>query len=313
MLYLPNEEITREAVRDADCLVVRTRTKCDTVLLFGSKVRMIATATIGTDHINLDYCKANGIHVANCAGCNAPAVAQYVFASLLSLSNRPLSQYTLGIVGVGNVGKIVERWARQLDMRVLLNDPPRQASEGGTQWSSLEDIAREADIVTFHTPLDSTTIHLADTAFFQSLKRTPILINAARGPVVDNAALVEALKTGQVQHAVIDCWEGEPNINPELLRMAAIATPHIAGYSYEGKVRATSMVLDAICKYYGFPAIEMEQKVVSGAAPAVNAPAIIRSYDPLADTAVLKASPSTFEAQRNHYRLRPEVPSSKID
>lgn len=312
VLYLANEEITPEAVRDADCLVVRTRTKCNSALLDGSKVSLVATATIGTDHIDLDYCLDHGIEVANAAGCNAPAVAQYVFASLLGLSNRPLSQYTIGIVGVGHVGKIVEQWARQLDMTVMLNDPPRQAAEGGAQWSSIEEIAEKADIITFHTPLDATTRHLADAEFFDSLRRSPILINAARGPVVDNPALVEALKAGQVHHAVIDCWEDEPEISPELLRAAAVATPHIAGYSYEGKVRGTRMSLDAISRHFGLPHIDMEQHVPAGASPSVNPNAILRSYDPMVDTAELKTHPETFEAQRNHYNLRHEVPFGKI-
>lgn len=311
--YLANEDITPDTVRDADCLVVRTRTKCNAALLDGSKVSLIATATIGTDHIDLDYCRNRGIEVANAAGCNAPAVAQYVFASLLALSNRPLSQYVIGIVGVGHVGKIVEQWARQLDMTVLLNDPPRQAAEGGVQWSTLEEIAEKADIITFHTPLDATTQHLANSKFFASLRRAPIVINAARGPVVDNVALVDALKAGHVHHAVIDCWEGEPKISSELLEAAVVATPHIAGYSFEGKVRGTRMSLDAISRHFGLPQIEMEQHVPAGASPSVNPNAILRSYDPLADTAVLKANPATFEAQRNHYNLRHEVPFGKID
>lgn len=313
VLYLTNDEITPEAVRDADCLVVRTRTRCDAQLLEGSKVSLIATATIGTDHIDLDYCSSHGIAVANAAGCNAPAVAQYVFASLLTLANRPLSQYTIGIVGVGNVGKIVERWARQLDMTVLLNDPPRQQAEGGDHWSSLSEIAEKADIITLHTPLDATTRHLVDEAFLSQLQRAPILINAARGPVVDNAALETALKDGRVHHAVMDCWENEPQISPSLLQAADIATPHIAGYSYEGKCRATRMALDAISRHFGFPHIEMDQEVALGAAPSVNANAILHSYDPLVDTRVLKCCPSEFETQRNTYNLRREVPYGKID
>ncbi len=312
--YLSEPEMTPQALSDADALMVRTRTKCNAELLASSKCRFVGTCTIGTDHFDLPWLAANGITAANAPGCNAPAVAQYVMASILSLHNRPLSQYTIGIVGVGNVGKIVEAWARQLDMRVMLNDPPRQQAEGGDGWSSLDDIAREADIITFHTPLDATTRHLADAAFFNALRRAPIIINASRGAVVDNEALVAALENGLVSHAVIDCWEGEPdNINPRLLELADIATPHIAGYSYEGKVRATRMVLDALCRTLGLPHIEMAQQVPAGAARSVNANAIIKSYDPMADTKTLKSNPAAFETLRNQYSLRHETAAGKID
>ncbi|MCM1452021.1 MAG: 4-phosphoerythronate dehydrogenase [Clostridium sp.] len=312
--YLSEPEMTPESVRDADALLVRTRTKCDEALLGASKCRFVGTCTIGTDHLDLPWLASRGIIAANAPGCNAPAVAQYVFASIMRLHNRPLSQYTIGIVGVGNVGRIVESWARQLDMKVLVNDPPRQAAEGGVQWSSLEEIAEKADIITFHTPLDNSTRHLADEAFFNSLRRAPIIINAARGPIVDNAALVEALDCGKVSHAAIDCWEGEPSsLNPRLLELADIATPHIAGYSWEGKVRATRMALDALCRALGLPHIEMEQKAPAGAAKSVNAKSILLSYDPLADTKMLKANPEGFEEMRNHYNLRHEASAGKID
>lgn len=305
--YLEPDQFTPEAVRDADALIVRTRTRCDESLLSGSRCSLIATATIGTDHIDLPYCAQHGIEVANAAGCNAPAVAQYVFSSLMTLINRRLSQYTIGIVGVGNVGKIVEQWARSQSMDVMLCDPPRQLSEGGDLWCSLQDIAREADIITFHTPLDSTTRHMADEAFFNSLQRHPIIINAARGPVVDNAALLQALQSGQVHHAVMDCWENEPNINLDLLDKCDIATPHIAGYSYEGKVRGTRMALDAVCSHFSLPHIDMPQSVPAGAKSYVNVMDLLPSYNPLADTAALRSNPEKFEYLRNHYNLRNEV------
>lgn len=312
--YLTEPEMTPESVRDADALLVRTRTKCNEALLGGSKCRFVGTCTIGTDHLDLPWLASRGIVATNAPGCNAPAVAQYVMASILSLHNRPLSQYTIGIVGVGNVGKIVENWARQLDMRVLVNDPPRKAAEGGDHWSSLEDIAQQADIITFHTPLNETSRHLADADFFASLRRAPIIINAARGPVVDNEALVRAIESGQVSHAVIDCWEGEPSaLNPRLVELADIATPHIAGYSYEGKVRATRMILDSLCKALSLPEIEMGQKVPAGPATSVNAKAIIDSYDPATDTRMLKSNPSAFETMRNGYALRHETSAGKID
>lgn len=311
--YLYGSEINPEACRDADAVLVRTRDKCDARLLAGSRCSLVATGTIGTDHIDKAWCQEHGIEVANAPGCNAPAVAQYVLSSILHIANRPVSQYTIGIVGVGHVGSIVEKWARQLDMRVMLCDPPRQQAEGGDGWSTLQKIAEQADIITFHTPLDATTRHLADADFFASLRRAPIIINAARGPVVDNLELIKALDSGIVHHAVIDCWEGEPDLNRELLEKCVIATPHIAGYSLEGKTRATRMILDAVCRHFGLPHIEMERKVAPGAAEKVNAVAIMRSYDPMADTAMLKAAPENFEKMRDNYPLRHEVPAGKID
>lgn len=311
--YLYGPQINAEAARDADAVLVRTRDKCDARLLSGSRCTLVATGTIGTDHIDLPWCRAHGIEVANAPGCNAPAVAQYVLSSVLHLANRPVGQYTIGIVGVGHVGSIVERWARQLDMNVMLCDPPRQQAEGGDHWCSLADIAREADIITFHTPLDATTRHLADAEFFASLRRAPIIINAARGPVVDNLELRKALDAGLVHHAVIDCWEGEPQLNRDLLDRCVIATPHIAGYSQEGKTRATRMILDAVSRHFGLPRIAMEREVAPGAAEKVNAMTIMKSYDPFADTAMLKTAPERFEQLRDGYALRPEVPAGKID
>lgn len=307
--YLESEDITPEAVKDADALLVRTRTRCDASLLDGSRVQFIATATIGLDHIDQAYCAAHGIEAVNAPGCNAPAVAQYVMASILHLINRPVSQYTIGIVGVGHVGSIVERWARQLGMRVLVNDPPRQQAEAGgsEKWSTLEQIAAEADIITFHPTLNPTSRHIVNAPFLSSLRRAPIIINAARGPIVDTPALVEAIDAGLVHHAVIDTWEGEPALDPELLRRAMIATPHIAGYSLQGKIRATLMALDSLSRHFGLPRIEMAETAPDGAAAKVSAAAIAASYDPFVDTAALKSDPAALERLRNTYPLRQEV------
>lgn len=309
--YLAADEFTPKAVKDADALIVRTRTHCDADLLAKSKCRFIGTATIGTDHIDSKWCEANGITVINAPGCNAPAVAQYVFASIMQLANRPLPQYTVGIVGVGHVGSIVERWARGLCMDVMVCDPPRMRAEGGDQWSTLAEIAEKADIITFHTPLtregDDTTYHIADDKFFASLKRSPIIINSARGSICDTDALIHALDSGEVSAAVIDCWEGEPEISLELLKRAAIATPHIAGYSHDGKVRATQMILDAITTFFYLPRVTMSAATPKAVARTVKPLAIAESYNPLADTVALKNDPSSFEALRNNYRYRSEL------
>lgn len=309
--YLAADEFTPATVKNADALIVRTRTRCDEDLLAKSRCRFIGTATIGTDHIDSEWCEAHGITVINAPGCNAPAVAQYVFASIMQLANRPIGQYTIGIVGVGHVGSIVERWARGLGMKVLICDPPRQRAEGGENWSSLEEIAEKADIITFHTPLtregDDRTFHIADEAFFASLRRAPIIINSARGPIVDTPALVEALDNGLVSSAVIDCWENEPEISIELLERAAIATPHIAGYSHDGKVRATQMILDAITTFFYLPRVNTLAATPKGIARSVRPLDIVESYNPLVDTVALKNDPSSFEALRNNYRYRSEI------
>ena len=309
--YLAADEFTPSTVKNADALIVRTRTRCDEDLLAKSRCRFIGTATIGTDHIDSEWCEAHGITVINAPGCNAPAVAQYVFASIMQLANRPIGQYTIGIVGVGHVGSIVERWARGLGMKVLICDPPRQRAEGGENWSSLEEIAEKADIITFHTPLtregDDRTFHIADEAFFASLSRAPIIINSARGPIVDTPALVEALDNGLVSSAVIDCWENEPEISLELLERAAIATPHIAGYSHDGKVRATQMILDAITTFFYLPRVNTLAATPKGIARSVRPLDIVESYNPLVDTVALKNDPSSFEALRNNYRYRSEI------
>lgn len=315
--YLPADGFTPSAVRDADALIVRTRTRCDAALLEKSRCRFIATATIGTDHIDTAWCAAHGITVVNAPGCNAPAVAQYVFASIMQLANRPIGQYTIGIVGVGHVGSIVERWARALDMKVLICDPPRQQAEGGDTWSTLDDIARYCDIITFHTPLvrngDNPTYHIAGRAFFSKLRRSPILINSARGPIVDTQALIDAYDSGMVGDLAIDCWEGEPEISSGLLQRAAIATPHIAGYSHEGKIRASQMALDALTTFFYLPRVSTLVATAKGVARSVSPLAVVQSYNPLVDTAALKNDPSSFETIRNNYHYRSEISDSCID
>ena len=305
--YLAPEEISAERVQKADALFIRTRNRCDAALLDGSQCRFIGTATIGTDHIDLPYCASRGITAVNAPGCNAPAVAQYVMASILAIANRPIEQYTIGIIGVGHVGSIVARWARRMGMAALVNDPPRQAAEGGDNWSTLDEIAERADIITVHTPLDATTRHLLDDAYISTFRRSPIVINAARGPIADTDALIRGIDSGKIHHLVIDCWENEPDISRELLRRATIATPHIAGYSLEGKIRAARMVLDEFSRTFSLPHIEMPQSAPAGAASKVSPAAIARSYHPEDDTARLKDAPETFETLRNTYALRHEV------
>lgn len=319
---LAPEEITPGAVANADALIVRTRTRCDARLLGNSSVRFVATATIGTDHIDKEWCASRGIAVHSCPGCNAPGVAQYVWSSVLRLRDSAEGA-VIGIVGLGHVGCIVARWARRLGAKVLACDPPRERQAGGWDpenpsaagsepFVSLDRIARDADIITFHTPLtrdgDDRTFHIADSGFFGKLERKPIFINAARGPVVDTPALVAAIRNGAVSAAVVDCWEGEPAVSPELLELASVATPHIAGYSIEGKQRATASCVAALRRFAG---AEPEQL-----SPILPPPynltmpfgeRIVASYNPIADTEALRRDPSAFEALRNNYPLRHEV------
>lgn len=309
---LPGSEISPEVMADTDILITRTRTRCDASLLDASRCSFIGTATIGTDHIDLPYCASRGITVANAPGCNAPAVAQWVLAAIQCHigPTRELSDVTLGVVGAGNVGSILIRWARSLGMRVLVNDPPLQASAPDAHdYRTLADLARECDVITVHTPLTRTgahpTYHLIDSAFVASLKRRPLLLNAARGPITDTRALLDGLDSGLIGAVGIDCWEGEPDLNPQLLQRALIATPHIAGYSRQGKIRATQMVLDALSRHLDLPAPLRADAPEIAPVPDAVTPSQI-AYDILADTRALRSAPASFEALRNNYCLREE-------
>ena len=247
VVYKPGNEIVRDNLADADALLIRTRTACDRNLLEGSSVKFIATATIGYDHIDTEFCRLAGIEWMNAPGCNAWAVQQYVVTAILELAVKyslPLDQLTLGVVGVGHVGSKVAEAVRALGLHVLLCDPPRKRKEGGN-FVSLETITAECDIITFHVPLtvdgEDRTYHMADDFFFAKLQRMPIIINSSRGEVVMGDALKRALIARSVKGAVLDVWEKEPGVDLELLRLVDIATPHIAGYSVEGKANGTAM------------------------------------------------------------------------
>ena len=311
VLYLEPQEIKRDAVRDADALIVRTRTRCDAALLDGSRVRFIGSATIGTDHIDLDYCASRGITVRNAPGCNAPAVAQWVFCAIHAwMQARGIAApdgLTLGIVGVGHIGSIVARWGRALGFTVLLNDPPRENRDGSFDeiFSPLEELQRRCDIITFHTPLTRDgqwpTWHLCDQVFLDGLAHCRLILDAARGPIADNAALL-----GWHGDVALDCWENEPGISLPLLEKAIVATPHIAGYSTEGKQRGTAMMLDALNAFCGWDIVVPEIAAPATGAHDVTLAGIAASYDVLADTAALKADPAAFESLRNHYHYRNE-------
>lgn len=316
VVYLPGGEITAEAVKEADALIIRTRTRCCRELLQGSRVQFIATATIGYDHIDADYCREAGITWSNAPGCNAASVAQYIQSCLLLLEREKgmkLEGRTLGIVGVGHVGRLVADVARRWGMKVLLNDPPRQAAEGGEEFCSLQRVAEESDIVTFHVPLQRTgphpTFHLANADLFRKLKRQPVVINTSRGEVVDTAALKEALSQGLVAEAILDVWENEPSIDLDLLHYIYIGTPHIAGYSADGKANATRQALDALCHHFHLerhytitPPAPMQSEVKATTLPQ----ALLQIYNPHTDSRALKEHPELFEQLRGNYPLRRE-------
>lgn len=322
VVALPGVAISNEDVKDATALFVRTRTICNASLLAGSAVRFIGTATIGYDHIDAEYCATNGIKWVNAAGCNADAVLQYVQAVVYTWAKErsvTIPGLCLGIVGVGEIGSRIARWAASEGMTLLLNDPPREATgEGG--FVSLERIAAECDIITFHPALNRggryPSYHLAGDSFFAAMKRCRLFINASRGPVVDNEALLRAIDGNPALDAVLDVWEREPGIDISLLNKVYIATPHIAGYSAEGKMNATRMVLAAFCNHFACGHLMPQLALPAPQQPLVQAPsfagAVLKIYNPHNDSAVLKREPQLFEDLRNNYNLRREVSAFDI-
>lgn len=316
VLYAPGKDFTPKLINDADALIIRTRTKCNRELLENSHVRFIATATIGFDHIDTDFCKEAGITWTNAPGCNSSSVAQYLQSSLLllkQLKNIDLGKMTIGIIGVGNVGSKVAQVANELGLKVLLNDLPREDHEGSIAFNSLQTLAENCDILTFHTPLYKEgkykTYHLANDDFFHSLKRHPIIINTSRGEVVDTSALLNALDAGLVTDAIIDVWENEPDINLSLLKKAFIGTPHIAGYSADGKANATRMSLNALCHFFNIePNFQIEPPLPENSNLTASdvEEAYLQMYNPQRDSEALKQRPNMFEKLRGDYPLRRE-------
>jgi len=263
LTILSPKEITADCVRDADVLVIRSTLRVNRALLEGSRVRFVGTATIGTDHMDLAYLDQAGIIWCAAPGCNANSVSEYITAALLCLGQRhgfTLEGKTIGVVGVGNVGRLVVRKAQALGLRVLQNDPPRRAAENDPVFLPLEQLLAEADILTLHVPLTKIgpypTWHLADRHFFERVKPGVIWLNAARGAAMDSDAFLAANSltagaAGKVAYAVLDTWEGEPVFRTDVLAKADIATPHIAGHSFEGKVMGTVMVYHALCRFLG--------------------------------------------------------------
>lgn len=332
VVYLPGSKTTPEVTKDADAIVTRTRTNCNEKLLAGSSVKFIATATIGYDHIDTDYCDAAGIKWTNAPGCNSKSVEQYIASALMVLAERKkiqLKDLCIGVVGVGNVGSKVARICNLFGMKVLLNDPPRERAEGSTTFVSLKQVMYEADIITLHVPLnmkgEDATFHLGNEIFFSGLKRKPVVINSCRGEVVETQAVKAALKSNLISGFVCDCWENEPDIDLELLAMTEIATPHIAGYSKDGKATGSQMSVHAISQFFGLgleswqpqgveqpanPVFELDG--TGSSEQEIIAKAILHTYDIRNDDQDFRNNTAQFEQLRGDYPTRREFPTFTI-
>jgi erythronate-4-phosphate dehydrogenase len=322
--YLPGDQINPTSLKNTDALITRSITHCNADLLKESPLKLIATATIGDDHIDKQFCQEHNIAWTSAKGCNAGAVEQYVTAALLEMANRQkieLEGKAIGIVGVGEIGSRVARVANLLRMRMLLNDPPRARNEGTTGFSDLKEIQQTADFITFHVPLTfggpDKTFHFFNEDFFEGLAKPVTLINTSRGAVVETQVLKNAVKYEKISNLVIDVWENEPEIDGELLEMAQIATPHIAGYSIEGKANATAMVVQAVSHFFGlglddwYPAVSHEQRDFELDCKGMSEQNVLRMvmktvYPIHLDDFKLKSTPDHFEEIRRGYVFRRE-------
>ena len=352
--YLKGKEINAEAVHDADALIIRTRTRCDASLLENSRVRFIASATIGSDHVDVDYCNEKGIFFTNAAGCNSWGVVQYVISAIFFVSsqlNANPSGKILGIVGAGNVGERLAQTACKFGFNVLRCDPPiretlqRDADYYKTEsaslrgeigelyvdrshltiddYVSLDELIEKSDIVSLHTPLNETTKCMASSDFFRKIKKGAIFINSSRGEVCDEPELVKSSK--RLAAIITDVWTNEPEINKNLLNISAIATPHIAGYSLEGKINATRMVVNQLGSFFeidNLTKFEIEIPLV----PSYNfVPDENRSdYENICallniiyaikdDDKLLRTNPKSFEQLRGNYNYRREFTQEFFD
>lgn len=319
VVYKQWDEFGREDVADADALIIRTRTKCDAELLEGSSVKVISTVTIGTDNIDLEYCRERGIYVRNAAGCNAGGVMNYVFSALYGVAARKsikLEGYTMGIIGVGSAGRRVEAVARSLGFRILKNDPPRMLEEGPADFSPLDYLIENSDIISLHVPLNENTRGMVDEEFLRKVKPGAIFINVARGEVVDDEALKDAIpKLGAV---IVDTWNNEPDVDKELLNMVDIATPHIAGYSYQGKQNGTAAAVRTVARFFGiqqlidfFPAsnvaeLEAVKLDVHGKSQGQIASLFQYNYPIFTDDFMFRVNPDDFVRLRANYSYRRE-------
>lgn len=319
VIYIDGRQINHDDVVDADALIIRTRTKCNADLLDGTKVQLISTATIGTDHIDLDYCARHGIEVHNAEGCNAGGVMQYVFSALYGVAARKnikLDGANFGIIGVGHVGRKVEHMARYLGFNVLRCDPPRAAAEGEEGFCSLEYLLANSQIVTMHTPLDDTTRGMADEEFFMLMQPGTIFINASRGEVMNEDALKAAYP--KLGAAIIDTWNNEPDVDEDLIELVDVATPHIAGYSFQGKQNGTASAVQSVAHHFGIEELydyypendipDHEPKLLDLKDKKQGEIAAVFQYNyPIfTDDFRFRMEPGNFEKMRSNYQYRRE-------
>lgn len=331
--YLPGNQINRNSISGTDALLVRTRTKCDHELLSGTPVKFIGTATIGFDHIDTEFCEKNEIKWTNAPGCNSSSVQQYIASALLRISAESefsLKDKTLGIIGVGNVGSKVQNLANALGMNVILNDPPRARKEREKIFSSLDHLLNESDIITMHVPLNldgqDKTYHFFDSGTFRKIRKGSWFINSSRGEVVETEALKDALGGEKLVGAVIDVWENEPEIDIPLMHMSFLATPHIAGYSADGKANGVSMIVKDLCESFNIPLTdwypsEIPPPPVSVLTIDCNGKsneeivrrAVFHAYNIVEDDVRLRFDPTRFEKERENYPVRREFSCYTID
>jgi len=336
VLTIHGRKITSEILQDADALLVRSITKVNKELLEDSKVKFVGTATIGFEHIDVDYLETRKIGFASAPGSNANSVAEYMVSALLNLADKykfDIAEKSIGIVGVGNVGSRLEKKARALGMRVVLNDPPLKRKTGDEKYRPIEEIF-DCDIVTLHVPLTNEgpdkTYHLAEEKFFKSLKKGVIFFNTCRGKVHDTAALKNAISSGKTRACVLDVWENEPNIDIELVKMVDYGTPHIAGYSYDGKVIGMIMIYQAFCKFFGvkpkfiakdfLPKPQVEKIVISKDDPKPLLTIVNTLYDIKKDdeklrqiiTKDVERQGAYFDTLRKNYHIRREFQNTAI-
>lgn len=317
VVLLPAKEITSEVVKDADALLVRTRTFCNANLLEGSTVKFIGSATIGFDHIDSKFCNSRGIEWVNAPGCNSGGVQQWVASALMYISKEKrieLKGKVLGVVGVGNVGKKVVEVGNALGMNVICCDPPRKRDENLVDFVDINAIAQQSDFITFHVPLTNSgvdaTYHMVNAELLSAFKKGVVFLNSSRGEVVDTNSLIDSIKSKKFSAVALDVWENEPSISQELLSLVDIATPHIAGYSLEGKVNGTSMVIDSLSRFFNLgihpwtPKPNPTEVKLNIKNPSNLIDLIERTSQIKEDDIQLRRMPNTFEQIRSDYNLR---------
>jgi len=324
VVYLPGDHITADSLKNTDALLTRSITKCNKYLLQDSPLQIIVSATIGDDHIDKPFCSENNIRWATAKGCNASAVLQYVITALFKMAHLgkfELSGKTIGIIGVGNIGSRITAVAEVLGMKVLLNDPPRARIEGNEAFTSLDEILEKSDIITLHIPLtlagEDKTYHLCEAEFFHKIKKNVVFVNTSRGKVVDESALKNAISNGKLTNVILDVWENEPDIDEKMLSITKIGTPHIAGYSINGKARGTAMVVQQLSKFFHlgldswFPHIDKSKEILEMDNAEMPDQEIIHDllskvYPIEKDDWALRQNPGNFEALRRAYVFRKE-------